>query len=735
MDHLKSFFFAALAAGCAFAAAADNTQWIGADGAALNDAANWSGDAPFSGVSANNMLFAKGTPSDDYTVRLDGDLVSAGTWFYEDGPYRVTYDLGGHTLTFLSAYSDHRHRGVTNIVQNGTIAFTNAAGVVQNVNLWHSKSGYSLFIEGAGGFIGNLSFADTGAKYLTVRDGGSYKGSLDARGAACEVTFTGGGTTADINGGRFNIGGIGWGARGLIADGASVTNISILNVGGYDTYGAVGGASLTVSNATLVCRAPADSSPACTLGGGFSRKNSDGVLQTWASHGNELRLVDGAFADLNNKGVYIGGDWDSSSNQLYVAGPATVLTNAGQQVYGDFPLIAGQGGEFNLVHFTDGARIYGGAISAGGQNKYFCSGRPTTAVTSRWNRVLVDKGAIVTTTGNLLAATRHYDDIKNGSLTGAVITSNVFEFADGGQGVLGRQIVVGCTPAATGNRFVIRDAGTVVDLSPSSGARVCVGYDGASGNGLEILSGGVLTGVKEMNIGQAAAEDGAVVQYASNNYVRIEGANLALSDEGTARVQLGNFSNSGNRLWVGDGATLRCGGVIVRGWGQEVVISNGVLNIGTDYSHADGFRIGYNQNDTGSTGEMRLSFYGTSPRLILGSGNGGVFTNACSFAFQVPAGGYTVAPFESTATALRFTDDSVFSFDLSGAGSWQIRNVPLIRYSGSNAEGDRIVLSDELLANIQAAASDANPFASVKLSDDRRLLTLSVTEGTLLMVK
>ena len=61
--------------------------------------------------------------------------------------------------------------------------------------------------------------------------------------------------------------------------------------------------------------------------------------------------------------------------------------------------------------------------------------------------------------------------------------------------------------------------------------------------------------------------------------------------------------------------------------------------------------------------------------------------------------------------------------------------MPLIRYSGSNAEGDRIVLSDELLANIQAAASDANPFASVKLSDDRRLLTLSVTEGTLLMVK
>ena len=73
MDHLKSFFFAALAAGCAFAAAADNAQWIGADGAALNDAANWSGDAPFSGVSTNNMLFAKGTPSDDYTVRLDGE--------------------------------------------------------------------------------------------------------------------------------------------------------------------------------------------------------------------------------------------------------------------------------------------------------------------------------------------------------------------------------------------------------------------------------------------------------------------------------------------------------------------------------------------------------------------------------------------------------------------------------------------------------------------------------------
>ena len=725
--NVKRIIVAASAAGWALVASADDTKWKGSDGAALDDAANWDGAAPFADVSANGMLFAKGAPSDDYIVRLDGDLACAGAWMYEDGPYRVTYDLGGHALTFLSAYSSHLHRGVTNVVRNGTIAFTNAAGAVQNVNVWHLKSGYALFVEGTGGFVGNLAFSDSGAKYLTVRDGGSYRGSLDARGAACEVAFTGAGTVADINGGRFNVGGAGRGARGLVADGACVTNVANLNVGGVDSYGAVGGASLVVSNATLAC---GTASGSATVGNGWLRE-SNGVLQTWVSHENELRLVDGAYVDVKGKGFYIGLDGGSASNCLYVAGEGTVLTNAGD-VNGDTPLIAGQGGDFNAVVVTDGARVHAGAIAAGGQRKNFCGGRSTTAVTSRWNRVTVEKGATVEAR-TFVVGTRHSDDLANGSAAAAVTASNVFAFVEGGKGVA-RAVRVGMLPAAKDNRFVVSGAGTEVALT--GGATVSVGYDGAAGNGFEVLDGGVLSGACQLNVGSEVHYQGTVEMgaTASNNYVRIEGADVALS--GTpARVSLGGVCNGGNRLWVGAGATLKAGGLVVRGWGQEVVVSNGTLNVGEGYAYSDGFRIGYEAGDAALSGGLRFSFFGASPRLVLASRNDGAFTNACTLAFHVPEGGYAAAPLESTVAALRFADDAVFSFDLSGIGAACLRNVPLVRYSGANPEESRIVLSDALLAKIRAAATAAHPRAKVKLSADRRLLTLSLAEGALLIVR
>lgn len=716
------------AVGCALAAAADNAKWKGTDGAALNDAANWDGAAPFAGVSANGMLFGKGAPSDDYTVRLDGDLVCAGPWAYEDGPYRVTYDLGGHALTFLSPYSGHLHRGVTNVVRNGTIAFTNAAGAVQNVNVWHSKSGYALFVEGTGGFVGNLAFSDSGTKYLTVRDGGSYRGALDVRGAACQVALTGEGTTIDVNGGRFNVGGAGWGARGLVADGACVSNVGILNVGGVDSYGAVGGARLVVSNATLEC---ATASGVATVGSGYVRDGGEGVLQSWSAHENELRLVDGAYVDLKNRGFYVGPEWGSASNCLYVAGEGTVLTNAGD-VNGDTPLIAGQAGDFNAISVTDGARVYAGAISAGGQRKNFCSGRATTAVTSRWNRVTVEKGAMVEA-GTFVVGTRHSDDLANGSAAAAVTVSNVFAFVEGGKGAA-RAVRVGMLPAAQGNRFVVSGAGTEVALT--GGATVSVGYDGSAGNGVEVLDGGVLAGVCQLNVGSEVHYKGTdeMGTTASNNYVRIEGADVALA--GTpARVNLGGICNGGNRLWVGAGATLKAGGLVVRGWGQEVVVSNGTLNVGAGYAYSDGLRIGYEEGTVALSGGLRLSFFGASPRLVLASRNDGPFTNACALAFHVPEGGYAAAPLESTVAALRFSDDTAFSFDLSGIGAACLRNVPLVRYSGSNPEESRIVLPDALLAKIRAAATAAHPRARVEFSEDARLLTLSVPSGTLLIVR
>ena len=110
---------AAAIAGAAWGANAETyATWKGADGAFLNDAANWDGDAPFNGTSANGMQF-KATESNAYTVKLSDDLVSAGTWAFEDKPMTMTWDLNGHSMTFMTEYHSHVHQGWTNIFLNG----------------------------------------------------------------------------------------------------------------------------------------------------------------------------------------------------------------------------------------------------------------------------------------------------------------------------------------------------------------------------------------------------------------------------------------------------------------------------------------------------------------------------------------------------------------------------------------------------------------------------------------
>ena len=115
---------------------------------------------------------------------------------------------------------------------------------------------------------------------------------------------------------------------------------------------------------------------------------------------------------------------------------------------------------------------------------------------------------------------------------------------------------------------------------------------------------------------------------------------------------------------------------------------------------------------------------------------GNDFTNACSFAFHVPPGGYAEAAFESANYPIYFSDDTVIAFDFSALGTDGVRKMPLVRYSGENG-GDRIVMSDALLAKVQAAAEAARPHSRVTLSSDRRLLSLCVpsTRGTLITIR
>ena len=702
--------------GLVFGGSAETIWWKGADGAYLNDAANWDGDAPFSGISPNDMGFKSDTPSRDYTVRLSDDLVCAGHWQYEASPARITYDLGGHTLTFQTQYADWKHKDVTNVIMNGTIAYTNAAGTVLGVNVWNGNNpGYTLLVEGTGRFIGNLAFSDSASKYLTVRDGGYYRGSFAAYGVGSRAVFTGAGTVADMNGGEFTVGGAGPNASALIADGAAVGNVGYLSVGGRYHVVEGDGARLCVSNAALALAG----SEIVRLG---TKQNRD----PWnVSNGNEIRVVDGACVDLKGSPFYIGEDGGSCSNLLYVAGSETVFTNTAND---DFPLIAGQGGDWNRVHITDGARATVGCISSGGQNKSFGA----SAVTSRWNRVTVDGGATLEGT-RFCVGTRHADDLKNGRYIGSVTVSNVFVFTDGGTGRV-EAIQVGMLPGARDNRFVVSNA--TVSLTGSE-RWVNIGFDGAAGNGLEVLRAGVLENVKSLRIGSEVHYQGTedMSAPASNNYVRIERTSFSADT-----VEVGNYPNGANRLWVGDGADVAVGGVCLRGFGQEGVVSNGTLRIGRpgDEVAGHGLRPAYTPSEAHTaddSGRQRFSFHGAA-RMVCAVPRGNDFTNACSFVFHVPVGGYAEAAFESTSSPISFSDDTEFSFDFSALGTDGVQKMPLVRYSGENADA-RIVMSDALLAKVQEAAEAARPHSRVTLSSDRRLLSLRVpsTRGTLITIR
>ena len=745
---IKVFAFWML--GALWIVSADDSVWKGEDGAYLNDAANWEGTAPFSGTSSNNMKF-KNSPSNAYTVKLSDDLVSAGSWSFNDMPVTLTWDLGGHSLTFLANYNDHSHQGWTNIIENGTIAFTNAAGTIQTVNFWHAKSGNALFLREGASFIGNFSFSDGGTKTLDVRDGAQWRGRMGAYGYRCSATFTGAGTVADLANGEFSLGGAANNENqagevtGYIADGAVVTNAGGLLVGG--TVG--GKCHLVISNATFAL-APSNASSMAVIGGGGLTyvwgKDANGNSVQIATNDNAtcentLSIVDGSVVDFANNRFSVGnsgwkmrtGGLGSHSNLVYVAGEGTVVTAL--LANADWPGVIGHNGSWNQLHLTDGAYMRTGFLSAGGQ----CKQWGNNVATSCWNRVTVDKGAHLDSNATLLLGTRHVDDFKNGRAAIALNASNVYEVVNGGK-VTASGIEVGRLYCAKDNRFIVDGEGSQLDLI--SNRYIYIGSSGSPGNGFEVTGGAALTGVKYMKIGEEVYYQGdeqAVGCTASNNYARIEGTTV----EDIYTIEVGAYYNGGNTLWVGDGATVKAGGVIFRGFGQRLVVSNGLLRVALDnqtYQH--GLRPAWTETDytadysgkhTFEFGKHTFEFY-EQGRIVNGKNMGCDFTNACKFVFHVPAKGYTEAPLESQSAGLQFSDDSEFTFDFDAVSKDGLRNIPLLKYSGDMGEQYRIVMSDDLLEKINAAAAKVREGSKVRLSSDRRELTLRVGSAGLAII-
>ena len=675
---------------------ATDIWWNGSVNTDLATDANWTGGVR--PTSASDTMGFNTVPSKDYTLTLTNDLAFAGTWKFANGAQRHTFDLGGHTLTFLTAYADPNSQNVTNVIKNGTIAFTNATGVIQESRFWHPNSGYRMFIEKGGRYIAHLKFTDTGTKHLTIEDGGYLKGSIMSYGTDCRVFIRDEGTLWDAANGTLTVGGTGLRSHAYVTDGAVVTNLTALYLASDPGFTGAGNAYLCVSNATLVMRTKPDD-------GGIGKNAARFLIgdrsNNKSTHCNRMDVIAGAKVTAGGTGTNCAvGNGHSHSNLLYVAGEGSVFSNA-FAYNADQLLISGQSGNYNQIHVTSNAFLYSQSVSAGGQAKNFGD----NCVTSMCNRITVDGGAKLKCT-QLYVAARHDDDAAKAKYLTSLICSNTVEVLEGGT-VQAGQTVCGTLKPSFGNSIVVR--GKNATLSCSS---FILGRSGSSCNSLEVTDGGRLKMTGDLNIGCFNAAS-------SNNWARIEGSAFT-NDSKTISVGSGSFPN--NRLWFGSGSAVSYGTCKLGGLNSELIVSNATLRLGTLSVTANGAQ------------SPKFSFYGPTAK-ILTTGNGTYnFTNNTVFAFHVPEGGYLSAPFESNQSTIYLRDDVDFEMDLSAVRTAGVKTT-LFHYSGGNATaGSRINVSQTVLDRLQTAACQQVPGSKVTLSADAKKIELRVPRAGLMLL-
>jgi len=594
--------FCIFLSGAAFAA--DTVWWNGSVNTDLATGANWDGGVVPT-LSTQNAGF-KNVPSADYTLTLTNDLVFAGSWYFDDDKRsRRTFDLGGHTLTFKTAYVDSNNGNLTNIVKNGTIAFKDANGSQLECRFWSGANGCHFGIGAGGTLDAYLKFADGGRRSLLIERGGLLRGYLSVTGTDTTVDVRGKGSTVDaggayIRGASSSVSFGGTRTRVNVSDGAAISNLYVFTLSGKES-------KVCVSNATFRMLKARDY---------FNYAYVTGVS-------NRIDVVDGGefvWGGGCSSSSTIGNSNNDRYNELRVAGEGSVVSNL-YAYNSDNPLIAGQQGCYNRIHVTDGAFLYSQSISAGGQRKNIGD----SCVTSVCNRITVDNGATLRCQP-LYVATRHGDDAAKAKYLTSYICSNLVEVLEGGT-IKSSSVTCGLMKPSFGNGVVVRGRDAVLESG-----NVKIGEGGSYGNYLEVVDGGQLKMTGDLNIGYGG----------SNNWARLEGCAFT-NDSYT--IYLGTASYPNNRLWLGTGSALSYSVLYAGGADPEVVVSNATLRLkNLNMAHFSATR-------------PKFSFYGPTAKILTTGGSTYNFTNNTVFAFHVPQGGYLSAPFESSNSTIYLRDD------------------------------------------------------------------------------
>jgi hypothetical protein len=513
-------------------------------------------------------------------------VVSNGTLAVNIGSMAHTFGGGAYRSALVTGPNSVWTNGSsrTFIGTNATLTVTGGACLYAgNTNAFPS----GIATKG-GGSVPVCLYVGNGAKvYATVQAGSPARPSaVVGEGSAGDTAVIAGANTLWDGGSSstrsFNIGnGVGGNSNRLVVtDGAVVTNV-LLSIG--QAYN-----GLVASNgATILC------SLYCSGNNNWTRLTGSNTLlkgairwgQNGANSGNELTVADGA-AITGDVTVCIQGNGQFDNR--------VVVTNGGR-VFGTFNLCERTSSNIHADSCSNNSIRVTGRNSYWGLNASATVGgnHRSQTVSNRWNKLIIDDGAVMTNTAAAVGITVGM---------GSACVGNGVVVSNGGQLCLG---TAGLTLASGTNTWLnyVQVTGTGSQVRTTGPIRIGTAPD-ASFNQLTVAEGGVLQSSAMITIGSGTD--------ASNNSVTVNGGILnaagivfsnalpnGLTLSGAAQVTITNLmATNANNLVVLDGGTLNVKNAAV-GNGTPFVVGDGIqtaalYGLGGTNTFADGLSVSRN---------------------------------------------------------------------------------------------------------------------------------------------
>ena len=656
-------------------AANQNSNWQAAGSGDMATPSNWSlGDATYWADTQGEgnyvtPTFAPISPYTPLTFTASSDLTFSGFWFHQGASYsyqEYILDPGAdRTISF-----------------NGTADASIWLGVNSGKRaLVRFKSGTYKIRDGATGKNSSFRHTTTSGGVTSVVESASTRIEFGA------INFNGylGNMLCVTNGGYL---------RGTLSMGGSGANLrdGVFLVSGRDP--ATGTPSIFDENNGNSLIFDNDNG-----GGSVTMLVNDGGVVTnfygrWGNRGSNAKMIidaGGSYYGSNSGGLTLGCNRTGSAG-AYTGWPTNNSVTVRNGGFFTMPktLVIGSEGHDNWVSVESGGEMNVNQIYLGNTGSY-------QDEQNYGNRLYVSSGAYLNIYTSLQSLGYSFGNEIDIGGAGTRVDIRRDERGTAGGGIILN---------ASNTVMRIHDGAVVTNYEMSAGTRL------RHNTRLEVLSGSELYLANGMLQGHSVA--------GSNSFVLVEGGRIIIP--GAKTYELGNLNMTlerdwNNILWIGDGGYLSTYRLRLFGYGNEVVVSNGTLEVGSE------FRTTYSNTEE-SGGRCRVTFAGSRPRFLM-QGQYLNFQREGIIRFEIPRGGYETIPFEQTGADsdhhLSIAGNCTAEFDVEEYAKGGGGTLTLMK---SNLA---ITISDDQLNKLREGLPERS---TLFLSDDGTELRLKVKPQT-----